>query len=247
MITYNFAGQTVIVTGGTRGIGAAISRAFLFAGAKVVATYGGNGQKAEEFASSLEDASGLDLQCFDVGNYEEVEKFFKYIDEKYERVEVLVNNAGIRRDNIVGMMPKDDWQRVLDTNLTGAFNMSKFAIRKMMSARYGRIIGITSPSGRLGFVGQANYAATKAGLVAMTKSIAKEVAKRKITVNCVSPGFIDTDLIMDLPDEQKKGYKAIVPMKRFGTTTEVANTVLFLASEESAYITGATIEVCGGI
>lgn len=248
MISFDFSGQTAIVTGGTRGIGQAISRAFLDAGAVVVATYAGNQAAAEAFAAELGEASSrLDVRKFDVSNYADVEAFYRGIDEAYESVEILVNNAGIRRDGIVGMMPPEDWQRVLDTNLTGTYNMSKFAVHKMMQSRYGRIINITSPSGRMGFEGQANYAATKAGIVAFTKSLSKEVAKRKITVNCVSPGFIDTDFIGDLPDEQVKAYKGMVPMRRFGSTEEVAHCVLFLAARESAYITGATLEVTGGL
>lgn len=248
MTRFDFSGQTAIVTGGTRGIGQAITRAFLDTGASVVATYAGNQVAAEAFAAELGDTrSRLDIRRFDVGNYAEVESFYREIDDAYESVEILVNNAGIRRDSVVGMMSLEDWQAVLDTNLTGTYSMSKFAVHKMMQSRYGRIINITSPSGKMGFEGQSNYAATKAGIVAFTKSLSKEVAKRKITVNCVSPGFIDTEFIGDLPAEQLKTYKSMVPMRRFGTTEEVAHCVLFLAARESAYITGATIAVTGGL
>ncbi|OGV65678.1 MAG: beta-ketoacyl-ACP reductase [Lentisphaerae bacterium RIFOXYA12_64_32] len=248
MVSYDFTGQTAIVTGGTRGIGAAISTAFLKSGAQVIATYAGNRQAAESFALACGGISDrLTLHCFDVGNYSEVEAFYRQIDESVKTVEILVNNAGIRRDSIVGMMAKDDWQRVIDTNLTGTYNMSKFAVQKMMQARYGRIVSITSPSGRMGFEGQANYAATKAGIVAFTKSLSREVAKRRITANCISPGFIETEFITGLPAEQLDAYRGTVPLKRFGTPDEVAVSVLFLASREAAYVTGATLEVTGGL
>ena len=248
MLTYDFSGQTAVVTGGTRGIGGAISAAFLRTGARVIATYAGNEAAAEEFAAAHADAADrLELRKFDVGDYEQVQEFFRHVDQTCETLEVLVNNAGIRRDSVVGMMPAEDWRKVIDTNLTGTYNMSKFAVMKMMQSRYGRIVNITSPSGRIGFEGQANYAATKAGIVAFAKSLCKEVAKRKITVNCVSPGFIDTDFISELPGDQLKAYRGMVPLKRFGTADEVATCVLFLASQEAAYVTGAVLEVTGGV
>ena len=148
---------------------------------------------------------------------------------------------------MLAMMSREDWQRVLDVNLTGAYNMCKFAVQSMMGERYGRIISITSPSGRYGFEGQANYAASKAGIVAMTRSLSKEVAKRKITANCVSPGFVATDLINDLPKELAEEHKNSVPMKRFGEPGEIAHAVLFLATKQAAYITGTTLEVTGGL
>ncbi len=248
MLTFNFTDQAAVVTGGTRGIGAGISKAFLEAGASVIATYSSNEKAAEEFAQACkEHQDRLWLKKFDVGDYKAAEEFYAWLDANFPSLEILVNNAGIRRDNIVGMMPPEDWQRVLETNLTGVYNMSKFAVHKMMQNRYGRIIILTSPSGRMGFQGQANYAASKAGVVAFAKSLSKEVAKRKITVNCVSPGFIGTDLIADLPDEQQKEYKNLVPLKRFGTIEEVADSILFLASNAATYITGATLEVTGGL
>ncbi len=241
---FDFKGQRVIVSGGTRGIGAAITKGFLAAGAQVTATYTSNTEAAEAFKQGLTDPEQLKLARFDVSDYDAVEAFFEALEAAPQ---VLVNNAGIRKDQIVGMLPAADWKRVLEVNLDGTFYMSKMAVRAMSRQRYGRIISITSPSGELGFPGQANYAASKAGQVAMTRSLAKEVARRKITVNCVSPGFIDTELLADLSDEHKKGFLQMVPMQRFGTVEEVANTVLFLASKQASYITGSTLHVTGGI
>ena len=176
-----------------------------------------------------------------------MEKFYRDIEAKYENFQILVVSSGIRSDSIVGMMKAKDWNRVIDTNLTGTFNLCKLAVQAMMRQRYGRIITLTSPIGKFGFAGQANYAASKAGQVAFTRSLSKEVASRKITVNCVSPGFIDTDFIGDLPEEQRKAYKDQIPLKRFGTPEDVTYPVLFLASKESSYITGSVLEITGGL
>jgi 3-oxoacyl-[acyl-carrier protein] reductase len=248
MISYDFHGRTAIVTGGTRGIGAAISAALLKAGAEVTALYGANREAAEAFAASLgADGERLRVCCCDVSDYAQAEAFFAEFDQQHERLDILVNSAGIRQDGIVPMLPQEAWQKVIDVNLTGTYVMSKLAVQRMLRHRYGRIVGITSPSGRIGFEGQANYAASKAGQVAFIKSLSKEVAKRKITANCVSPGFVDTDFIAALPPEQLAAYKAMVPLKRFGRAEEIANAVLFLASEESEYITGTVLEVSGGL
>jgi 3-oxoacyl-[acyl-carrier protein] reductase len=245
---YEFAGQTVIITGGTRGIGRSTAESFLRAGARVIVTYSSNEAAAAQFKQDNNDfADNIDVQKYDVAKYEEVEKFFQYLEKEYEGFEVLVNNAGIRKDAVLAMMKEAEWHDVLDVNLSGIFYMCKFAVMSMMQKRYGRIINITSPSGKYGFEGQANYAAAKAGLVALTKSLSKEVARRGITVNCVSPGFIATELIRDLPEELRNSYIAQVPLKRFGKPEEVAACVLFLASKEASYVTGSTLEVTGGL
>lgn len=246
----DFTDQVVLVTGGTRGIGAAITTAFLKRGAQVIATYASNDEAAVKFKESLEGlAEKLDPQKFDVSDHAAVSAYFDgHHEEAYGgRLDVLVNNGGIRRDGLLATMKPEDWARVLDINLTGCFNMSQFAVLRMMKKRYGRIINITSPSGKFGFSGQTNYAASKAGQLGLTRSLAKEVARRKITVNCVSPGFIDTELIADLPEELRKEYTSQVPLRRFGKTEEVANCVLFLASPEASYVTGSTLEVAGGL
>lgn len=243
-----FKDQTVIVTGGTRGIGRAISKSFLEEGALVLATYASNNQAAEEFKESCGSLSeNLHLYKFDVSSGSEVEQFYNKLDDQELTPTILVNSAGIRKDAIVGMLSEEDWDRVMDINLKGCFLMSKFAVQRMSRKRYGRIINITSPSGKLGFQGQGNYSASKAGMVGFTKALCQEVAKRKITVNCVSPGFIDTELLQDLSDEMASEYKKIVPLKRFGTTSEVSSGVLYLASPEASYITGTTLEISGGL
>ena len=245
---FDFCDQHVSVTGATRGIGKAISMAFLQKGARVIGVYGGNNQAADELREEVRSLSGsLSLFQCDVSKESEVRQLFGDIERKFNSLDILVNNAGIRRDSVLALMDADDWQRVLDVNLTGSFLMAKEAVLMMMQKKYGRIINITSPVSHLGFAGQANYAASKAGQVAMTKSLAKETARKKITVNCVSPGFIDTDFIDDLTKEQLTAYKKMVPMRRFGTVEEVADTVLFLSSRAASYITGAVIDVNGGL
>lgn len=246
-MTY-FSNQIALVTGATRGIGRAISEALLAQGATVLAVYGGNTQTAENFKEEMAEY-GDKLQLFqcDVSHSDSVEALFTEIEEKYEYIDILVNSAGIRRDAIMALMKDDDWNSVIDINLSGTFHMSKRAVMLMMKKKYGRIINITSPAAHIGFAGQSNYSASKAGQIGLTRSLAKEVAKKKITVNCVSPGFIATDFIVDLPKEQLAEYKKLVPMKRFGKPEEVADSVLFLASDKAAYITGSVIDINGGL
>lgn len=244
----DFNDQTVIITGGTRGIGRGIAQEFLKAGAKVIATYAGNDKAAEDFKTELgELGKNLDTYKFDVTDTKAVEDFYKSVEDKYDSIQVLVNNSGIRKDSMMAMMSDDDWQRVMDVNLGGTFYMSRGIIRHFMGNKYGRIINMSSIGGSLGLSGQANYAASKAGQVAITKTLSKEVGKKGITVNSICPGFIDTELIDDLPEEQVKEYKKTIPLKRFGKVEEVAHAVMFLASREASYITGTTLEVAGGL
>lgn len=245
---FDFTSQHVIVTGGTRGIGAGISEEFLKSGATVIATYSGNDKAASDFKERLSlYGDKLILKKFNVQDSDEVEAFFKEYEEKFSSLEILVNNAGIRRDQIIASMQESDWDLVMDTNLKGTYNMTRFAVLAMMKKRYGRIINMSSVGGKLGLPGQANYAASKAGQIALSLSVSKEVAKRNITINNVCPGFIETELLSDLPEEQVKEYKAQVPMKRFGKVEEVAHAVKFFASRESSYITGATLDIAGGL
>lgn len=241
-----FQDQHIVVTGGTRGIGRAITLAFLREGAHVHATYRGNDEAAEALrAEAGEGGERLAFAKFDVADHDACEAFWEGLGDT--PVSGLVANSGIRRDGILATMAPEDWDAVIRTNLTGGYTMSKFAVQNMMRQRYGRIIFTTSPAGRFGFEGQGNYSASKAGQVGLMRSLCKEVAKRKITVNCVSPGFIATELLDDLPDELVAGYKKSVPARRFGTPEEVASAVLFLASSEAAYITGTTLDVTGGL
>lgn len=244
----DFKDQVVIVTGGTRGIGRGIAESFLHKGAYVVVTYVGNQQAADNFVTeNSEFRDKIDLQKFDVSNINEVEAFFGHVESQYQKADILVNNSGIRMDSMTPMMSEESWDKVIDINLKGTFLMSKFAIPLFMKNRYGRIINISSIGGQLGLPGQANYAASKAGQIALAKTMSKEVAKKGITVNCVCPGFIETELIGDLPADQVKEYKKSVPMKRFGKAKEVADAVCFLASSNASYITGTTLEVTGGL
>lgn len=249
---FNFLDQVVVVTGGTRGIGSGITKAFLNLGATVIATYQGNHQKAEELKMSLESqdknlSERLILKQCDVRDENAVISLFQDIEANFQKLDVLVNNSGIRKDQLTATMSLAEWNDVISTNLTGTFLMSKHAVLLMMKNRYGRIINMSSIGGELGLPGQANYAASKAGQVAISQTLSKEVAKRGITVNNVLPGFIDTELIADLPEEQRKEYMKDVPMRRFGKTEEVAHAVLFFASKEASYITGANLNVDGGL
>lgn len=243
-----FEGKKAIVTGATRGIGRAITEALLAQGATVIGVYGGNRAAAEAMADECaEHGERLRLRQLDVSDYAAASAFFAEVEAEFDTLDILVNNAGIRRDAVLAMMKEEDWRRVLDVNLTGGYVMSKFAVPLMMKQKYGRIVFVTSPMGHLGFVGQSNYAASKAGQVGLMKSLSKEVGKRKITVNCVSPGFIATDFIHDLPEAQMKEYKKMTPVGRFGTPAEVAEAALFLLSDRAAYINGAVLEITGGL
>ena len=241
-----FTGRTAIVTGATRGIGRAVSESLLRYDCSVVGIYGSNHEEAERFQDNW-PASQLRLFCCNVADHDQVQRFYQDLEADFEVLDILINNAGIRRDAIVALMSSEQWQQVLDINLTGTFNMSKYAVPLMLRQKYGRIVNITSPSSYMGIQGQANYAASKAGQIGFTRTLAKEIARKKITANCVSPGFIQTELLDDLSAEQLTAYKKMVPMRRFGKVDEVVEAVLFLASEKASYITGSVLEVNGGL
>jgi 3-oxoacyl-[acyl-carrier protein] reductase len=245
---FNFTDQFCIVTGGTRGIGANISKHFLQYGAKVMAIYANNDQAADAFKQEMSDfSSQLLIEKCDVSDYNHCEQLFNKIDEQGLNLDILVNNSGVRRDQLLPLMKEHDWDQVLDINLKGTFNMSKFAVLRMLKNRYGRIINMSSIGGSLGLPGQSNYSASKAGQIAFAKSVSKEVGKKGITVNCVAPGFIETELVADLPEKQVEEYKKQVPLKRFGKAEEVSHAVCFLASKQASYITGTTLEITGGL
>ncbi len=243
-----FNGQTVVISGASRGIGKAVSTAFLKQGATVIGIYAGNRDAADAFLKEASEFNGtLQLHQCDVADADQVERFFQKVEEEFDTIDILINNAGIRRDKLLALMDQESWQKVIDINLTGTFCMCRSAVLLMMKQKYGRIINITSPVATIGFAGQTNYGASKAGQIGLTRSLCKETARKKITVNCVSPGFIDTELIDDLSPEQLKEYKKVVPMRRFGKVTEVADAVLFLASRKASYITGTVLDVNGGL
>ncbi|MED5600528.1 MAG: beta-ketoacyl-ACP reductase [Actinomycetota bacterium] len=232
--------RVVMITGGNRGIGLACARAFATDGHRVAATCRG------ETPGELTDAGILAVQC-DVTDATSVEAAFASIEEDLGPVEVLVANAGITRDGLVLRMSDEDFTDVLDANLTGAFRVARRAVRSMMKGRWGRIILVSSIAGRIGQTGQANYAASKAGLVGLGRSLAKEFASRNVTVNVVAPGPILTDMLAALPEDQQAAYAEAVPLGRLGGAEEVAAAVTFLASDAAAYITGAVLPVDGGL
>ncbi len=229
-------GRSVLVTGGNRGIGLAIATAFKEAGDQVAVTYN----------SSPPPEGFLGVKC-DITDQEQVDAAFETIQEAHGPVEVLVANAGITRDTLLLRMSDDDWDSVIDTNLTGSFRVARRAAKGMLRLRKGRIVFISSVVGLLGSAGQANYAASKSGLVGMARSIARELGSRGITANVVAPGFVETDMTAVLPEDTVKQYLGQIPLGRFGLTEEIAHAVRWLASEEAGYITGAVIPVDGGI
>lgn len=241
---FDLTGKSALVTGASGGIGADIARALHTAGA-TVGLSGTRVEPLEALAAELGERAHV-LPC-NLSNPEDVDSLVKRATEAMGAVDILVNNAGITRDGLAMRMSDDDWQSVIDVNLTAPFRLSRAAIRGMMKARWGRIINISSVVGRAGNAGQANYAASKGGLVALSKSLAEEVASRGITVNCVAPGFIETAMTDKLNEAQRDTILASVPAGRMGTPQEIAAAVLYLASVEAAYVTGATLHVNGGM
>ena len=239
--------KLVLVTGASRGIGQAIALTLGNAGATVIGTATSEkGAEAisKQFTEHKITGQGMILNVTDDNNIAEL---MKTINEQYGAVDILINNAGITRDNILMRMKQEEWDEIIDTNLASVFKMSKAVLRGMMKKRAGSIISITSVVGAMGNSGQTNYAAAKAGIMGFTKSLAREVGSRGITVNTVAPGFIQTDMTDTLPDEQKKVLASQIPMTRLGTVDEIAQTVLFLAGEGGSYITAQTIHVNGGM
>lgn len=241
------SGRIVVVTGATRGIGRAIAIAFGKSGDTVVGT-ATSGDGASEITSYLAE-NGLNGrgELLNVTDAPACEAFVTKIERELGAVAILVNNAGITRDNLSMRMKDQEWDDVIETNLKAVFRMSRLVMRGMMKARFGRIISITSVVGEAGNPGQANYAAAKAGVAGMSRALAQELGSRNITVNCVAPGFIDTDMTRGLPDQQREVLLSKIPLGRLGTPDEIAATVVFLASNGAGYITGNTINVNGGM
>ena len=239
--------KVALITGGAQGIGRTISEELTRAGAHVVlGDVNLEGARATAEAINKDGGSASAVKI-DVSNANEVKEVFDFIVKDIKPVDIVVNNAGITRDGLMVRMKESDWDLVLDINLKGCFLCSQQAAKQMMKQKSGAIVNISSIVGVMGNFGQANYSASKAGVIGLTKTLAREVASRGIRVNAIAPGFIDTDFISDLPDEQKDAYKKQVPLKRFGSSQDVATPVLFLASKESSYITGSVLEVTGGL
>ena len=242
-----FEGRVAIVTGASQGIGEVIARDLAAEGAAVVLT-DVQGEKLEAVARSIVEAGGrAEAHVVDVGDAASVERTVATVAAAHGRVDHLVNNAGITRDGLLMRMKEEDWDAVLRVNLKGTFNFSKAVLRTMVAARYGRIVNIASVAGLMGNAGQTNYAASKAGVVAFARSLAREVGGRGITVNAVAPGFIATAMTDALPEEVKKAYLEIIPLKKFGLPKDVSSAVKFLLSDDAAYITGQVISVNGGM
>ena len=240
-------GKLVLVTGASRGIGRAIAMALGNAGAKVIGT-----ATSEEGATNISKifsdnsilGKGMNLNVTD---NDQIIELLKAVSDEFGSVDILINNAGITRDNILLRMKEDEWDDIINTNLSSVYKMSKAVLRGMIKKRSGRIISITSVVGAMGNAGQSNYAASKAGIMGFTKSLAREVGVRGVTVNAIAPGFIETDMTDSLPDEQKAVLASQIPMGRLGTVDEVAKAVLFLASDNASYITAQTIHINGGM
>lgn len=241
-------GKTAIITGGSRGIGNAIVRRFVEEGAQVALTYVSSSEVAEELANSLTSEKQL-VKAYrsDASSYKSAEELIKVVNEDFGDYDILINNAGITKDNLLLKMSEEQWDHVLNVNLKSVFNLSKHALRGFLRKKAGSIIHISSVVGEFGNAGQANYAASKAGVLGFSKSLAKEVGSRGIRSNVIAPGFIQTDMTHVLDEVTKDQFLANVPLRRLGKAKEVADTAVFLASDMSQYITGQVISVCGGL
>lgn len=240
--------RVAVVTGASRGIGRAIAMELAKEGCLVIVNYNGSSEQAEEVKKAIEENGGecVLMQC-DVSDFDQCEQFIKKIISDHKTIDILVNNAGITRDGLIMKMSEEDFDRVIEVNLKGTFNCIRFASRYMMKQRRGRIINISSVVGVAGNAGQGNYSASKAGVIGLTKAMARELASRNITVNAIAPGFIETDMTNTLSDEIRERSAAQIPLGKFGHPEDVASLAAFLASEKAGYITGQVIHVDGGM
>ena len=242
----NLENKVALITGGSRGIGEALVRKFAAMGASVAFTYSSSAEKANALVDSIPEHKIKAYQS-DASSYTEAESLIKQVLADFGKIDILINNAGITKDTLMLRMSEDQWDEVIRVNLKSAFNLTKHVLKPMLSARSGSIINMTSVVGVFGNAGQANYAASKAGMIGFTKSIAKEVGSRSIRCNAIAPGFIETDMTHTLDDKTKEQYFSGLAIKRFGTAEEVADLAAFLGLDDSKYITGQVISICGGL
>ncbi len=239
----NFKNKKILITGATGGIGNDLVKKFISLDAKILAT----GTNSERLNSLKNEFPNIEILKFDISNHDKVDNFIEDVFSQLKGLDILINNAGITMDNLSLRMKNDEWQKVIDINLSSTFYLCKYAIKKMLKNKYGRIVNITSIVGHTGNLGQSNYSASKAGLIAMSKSLAIEYAKKNITINCVSPGFIQSKMTDKINENIKIALTSRIPMNKLGTGEDVSNTVAFLSSEAASYITGETIHVNGGM
>ena len=239
----NFKNKNILITGATGGIGYELVKKFSSLGGNVL----GSGTKPEKLDKIKKEFTNIKIKKFDISEHNRVEEFIDEVTLELGGLDILINNAGTNMDNLSLRMKDDEWKRVIDINLTSTFLLSKYSIKKMLKNKFGRIVNITSVVGHTGNLGQSNYAASKAGIIGMSKSLAIEYAKKNITVNCVSPGFIVSDMTMNIAEKVKLYLTSRIPMGKLGTGEDVSNCVAFLSSEQSSYVTGETIHVNGGM
>ena len=238
----NFKNKKILVTGATGGIGNSIVKKFVSLNANVLAT-GTNSEKLDDLRVKYPDVNVLK---FDITEHERIEEFVENVNSQLKGIDIIINNAGINRDNLSLRMKSEEWQKVIDTNLTSTFYICKYGIKKMLKNKYGRIVNVTSIVGHTGNLGQSNYSASKAGMIAMSKSLAIEYAKKNITINCVSPGFIQSNMTENIVESIKAALTSKIPMSRLGTGEDVSNAIAFLCSPAAAYISGINLPVDGG-
>jgi 3-oxoacyl-[acyl-carrier protein] reductase len=239
----DFKNKNVLITGASGGIGKELVKKFVSLGANVL----GSGTKTEKLDKLKKDYANIKVKKFDISEHSRIEEFIENVSLELGGLDILINNAGTNVDNLSLRMKDDEWKKVIDVNLTSTFLLSKYSIKKMLKNKFGRVVNITSVVGHTGNLGQSNYAASKAGIIGMSKSLAIEYAKKNITVNCVSPGFIVSDMTMNIAEKVKLYLTSRIPMGKLGTGQDVSNCVAFLSSVEAAYITGETIHVNGGM
>ena len=239
----NFKNKNVLITGASGGIGGELVKKFVSLDANVL----GSGTKAEKLDQLKKKYSNIKVKKFDISDHSRIEEFIDNVSLELGGLDILINNAGANTDNLSLRMKVEEWKKVIDVNLTSTFLLSKYAIKKMLKNKFGRVVNITSVVGHTGNLGQSNYAASKAGIIGMSKSLAIEYAKKNITVNCVSPGFIVSDMTMNIAEKDKLYLTSRIPMGKLGTGEDVSNCVAFLSSEQASYVTGETIHVNGGM